>query len=177
MQKEKKLKNVLSTSDEIRLSGTINESIVDGPGIRYVIFTQGCLKRCFLCHNASTQPLDGGYIEKTDKIVKEFIKNPLIQGITISGGEPFLQAKACLYLVNKAHENNLDVYIYSGYKYEELFNSADLDIIRLLNEADYLIDGPFINDLKSYDLLFRGSSNQRLIDLKKTKETGVLAII
>lgn len=168
---------MLSTSDKIRLSGTIKESIVDGPGMRYVIFTQGCLKRCFLCHNADTQPLDGGYIEQTDNIVNEFIKNPLIQGITISGGEPFLQAKACLYLAKKAHEHQLDVYIYSGYKYEELIKSNEPSIISLLEEADFLIDGPFINDLKSYDLLFRGSSNQRLIDLKKTKKSKELVVI
>ncbi len=156
---------------QIRLSGIIKESIVDGPGIRYVIFFQGCKLNCFMCHNPETISLDGGYLECLDKIVSEFKKDPLIQGITLSGGEPFLQKDAALYLVNKAIEANLDIVIYSGYYYEVLKSLNDEIIAEILEKADYLIDGPFIYKQKSLDLLFRGSKNQRIIDLKKTNIT------
>lgn len=166
-----------NTLNKIKLSGTINESIVDGPGFRYVIFTQGCKKRCFMCHNAETQPLDGGYVEDLDNLVKEWRMNPLLQGITISGGEPFLQPKEVLYLVKKAKETNLDVVVYSGYYIDELkrFNNQDVDEILLI--ADYLIDGPFEYMKKDLNLLFRGSNNQRIIDLTKTNSSGELHII
>lgn len=171
MRKEKKLKNVsnILSDKEIRLSGVISESIVDGPGIRYVIFTQGCPKRCFMCHNANTQPLEGGYIESLDKLVNEWRENPLLTGITISGGEPFIQPQKVLYLVRKAKETGLNVVLYSGFYYEELLKMNNDCINAILKEADYLIDGPFEYQLKNLNLLFRGSSNQKIIDLSKTK--------
>jgi len=168
---------VSNTLNKIRLSGVINESIVDGPGFRYVIFTQGCKKRCFMCHNAETQPLDAGYEEDLENIVEDFKKNPLLQGITISGGEPFLQPEAVLYLIKKAKETNLDVIVYSGYYIEELkrFNNKYVD--EILITADYLIDGPFEYMKKDLNLLFRGSNNQRIIDLNITRENNELHII
>lgn len=161
------MSNILN--NQIRLSGIIEESIVDGPGIRFVIFTQGCPKRCFMCHNASTQNLTGGYIENLDKIVDNWCKNPLIDGITISGGEPFIQPDKVLYLVEKALETNLNVLLYSGFYYEELIKMNNKYINEILDKANYLIDGPFEYKLKNLNLLFRGSSNQRIIDLQKTK--------
>ncbi len=170
MLKEKKLKSVSNTlSKTIRLSGIIEESIVDGPGIRYVIFTQGCLKRCYQCHNEETHALDGGYEQKLDEIVEAWRKNPLIKGITLSGGEPFLQADQCLHLIKKAKETNLNVIIYSGYYYEELLKFPSPSIKQILDQSDYLIDGPFEYRLKNLNLLFRGSTNQRIIDLQATK--------
>lgn len=177
MLKERKLKNVLNTSSEIRLSGIINESIVDGPGFRYVIFTQGCHKRCEGCHNAKTQPLDGGYLEQVDNVVKDFRKNPIIQGITISGGEPFLQPKAVLNLIKKAKETNLDVIVYSGYYYHELASFNDNYINEILKAADYLIDGPFEMKNISLNVLFRGSTNQRIINLQETTNLDDLVFV
>jgi len=155
MLNAKKLKNVsnILNKDEIRLSGIIKESIVDGPGFRYVIFTQGCPKRCFMCHNASTQPLEGGYIEKMDNLVNDWRKNPLLSGITVSGGEPFIQPEAVLYLVRKAKETDLNVVLYSGFYYDELLKMNNEYIKSLLEEADYLIDGPFEYQLKNLNLL------------------------
>lgn len=164
------------SSDEIRLSGIIEESIVDGPGFRFVIFTQGCPKRCFLCHNEETQSLTGGYIEKLDKIVSMFSNNPLIKGITISGGEPFIQPDKVLYLVRKAKELNLNVLLYSGFYYNELQRMND-SVKTILKEADYLIDGPFVHTEKNLNLLFRGSNNQRIIDLKETNKINDLVFI
>lgn len=166
-----------SISNEIRLSGVIGESIVDGPGFRYVIFTQGCRKRCFMCHNSETQSLDGGYIERIDRIVNDWRKNPMLQGITISGGEPFLQPEAVLQLIKKAKETNLDVIVYSGYYYHELKNYNNKYVNEILETADYLIDGPFEMWNKSLNVLFRGSTNQRIINLKKSTDESNLHFI
>lgn len=171
------MKNVSNTLNEIRLAGIIKESIVDGPGLRYVIFTQGCLKRCFLCHNAKTQSLDGGYFESLDKMVNDFKSNPILQGITISGGEPFLQPEAVLYLVKKAKEIGLDVIVYSGYYYHELKKYKNEFVQDILKTADYLIDGPFEAWHKSLSIHFRGSTNQRIIDLRKTTDENNLYTI
>lgn len=168
-QSVKKWKNVSNIlSNPIHLSGTISESIVDGPGIRFVIFTQGCPKRCFMCHNEETQSLTGGFHESMDKLVSQWRKNPLLSGITISGGEPFLQPKEVLYLIDKALETNLNIVVYSGFYYEELLKMKNKYIQEILAKANYLIDGPFEHQLKNLNLLFRGSSNQRIIDLKET---------
>jgi len=155
MQKEKKLMNVsnILNNNEIRLSGIIEESIVDGPGYRFVIFTQGCPKRCFMCHNEETQSLTGGYIEKLENIVNMFKKESLIEGITISGGEPFIQPDKVLYLVKEAKKLNLNVLLYSGFYYEELVKQNNKYINEILNTADYLIDGPFEYKLKNLNLL------------------------
>lgn len=168
--REKKLKNVsnILNNDEIKLSGVIRESIVDGPGLRYVIFTQGCPKRCFMCHNAETQPLDGGYVEKLDNIVNDFKKSPILSGITISGGEPFIQPDKVYYIVKEAKDYGLDVLLYSGFYYEELLRMNNDYVNKILKIADYLIDGPFEYQLKNLNILFRGSTNQRIIDLKET---------
>jgi len=179
MQKEKKLMNVsnILNNNEIRLSGIIEESIVDGPGYRFVIFTQGCPKRCFMCHNEETQSLTGGYIEKLENIVNMFKKESLIEGITISGGEPFIQPDKVLYLVKEAKKLNLNVLLYSGFYYEELVKQNNKYINEILNTADYLIDGPFEYKLKNLNLLFRGSSNQRIINLKETNKENKLIFI
>ena len=166
-----------SISSEIRLSGVIGESIVDGPGFRYVIFTQGCRKRCFMCHNAETQSLDGGYIERIDRIVNDWRKNPMLQGITISGGVLFLQPEAVLQLIKKAKETSLDVIVYSGYYYHELKNYNNKYVNEILETADYLIDGPFEMWNKSLNVLFRGSTNQRIINLKKSTNENNLHFI
>lgn len=179
MLKEKKLMNVsnILSNNEIRLSGIIEESVVDGPGYRFVIFTQGCPKSCFMCHNAETQSMTGGYIEKLDNIVNSFTKESLIEGITISGGEPFIQPDKVLYLVKKAKEHNLNVLLYSGFYYEELIKLNNEHVNEILNTADYLIDGPFNYKLKNLNLLFRGSSNQRIINLKETNLNNKLSFV
>lgn len=165
------------SDSEIRISGIITESIVDGPGIRFVLFTQGCKKRCYGCHNEATQDLNGGMIEQLDDIVKLWRKNPMLQGITISGGEPFLQPDKVLYLAKKAKETGLDVVVYSGYYYDELKGFENESIDELLETADYLIDGPFQYRNKNLEILFRGSSNQRIVDLGKTKLHGSLVLL
>ena len=166
MLKGRKFQNVSNIIKKVRLSGVIEESIVDGPGLRYVIFFQGCHKRCYMCHNPKTWDILGGYLQNLDELVKSFSNNPLLKGITISGGEPFLQPEPLLYLTKKAQENNLDVIIYSGYYYNELIKFNNPTVLEVLKTANYLIDGPFEYLKKDLSLLFRGSGNQRIMDLK-----------
>ena len=153
---------------KIRLAGIIRESIVDGPGIRFVVFTQGCKHNCKGCHNPETHDLNGGYETDTDKILEEIKKNPLLKGVTFSGGDPFLQAYPLSLLAKEIHKLNLDVVVYTGYTYEQLLTGFDEhpDWKDLLKETDILIDGPFILEKRDLRLQFRGSGNQRIIHIK-----------
>ena len=149
---------------KLRISGIVNDSIVDGPGIRLTVFTQGCLFNCPNCHNPQTHDLNGGYDQEISEIMALIENNSLLDGVTISGGEPFLQPKALLNLVKQIKSLSLSVMVYSGYTFEQLIN--DTTKRALLQEIDYLVDGLFIEKLKSLELLYRGSSNQRLIDVQ-----------
>lgn len=153
---------------KIRIAGTASDSIVDGTGLRYTIFTQGCCHHCPGCHNPETHDLSGGKEMDTKDIIAEFKKNPLMSGITLSGGEPFLQPQACLELAKAAHAIGRDVWAYTGYTLEELRGKADADVDALLDEVDVLVDGRFVMEDRSLELRFRGSRNQRIIDMKKT---------
>ena len=159
---------------EIRIAGIVNDSIVDGPGFRLAVFTQGCPHDCPGCHNPATHPFDGGRLESTDKIVETMADNPLLDGITLTGGEPFQQPAACAELARRAHQKGLNVWSYSGYTYEKLRELAQRDegVNALLSEIDVLVDGPFLLKERSLELLYCGSKNQRIIDMKKTRETG-----
>ena len=154
---------------QIRLSGYILESIVDGPGIRTVVFTQGCPHHCKGCHNPKTHPFDKGKLIEIEEIVDILSSNPLSSGLTISGGEPFVQVEEVLELINQYKKINPkhDIIIYTGYTYEYLKNLNDHMINEILSKIDILIDGPYIEELRDLTLEFRGSSNQRIISLKK----------
>lgn len=156
---------------KIRLAGIVRESIVDGPGIRFVVFTQGCKHNCKGCHNPETHDLNGGYETDTEKILDEIKKNPLLKGVTFSGGDPFLQAYPLSLLAKEVHRLNLDVVVYTGYTYEQLLAGSNEhpDWEDLLKETDILIDGPFILEKRDLRLQFRGSSNQRIICIKKSR--------
>ncbi len=162
----------------LRLAGVVRESIVDGPGMRYTVFAQGCPHHCPGCHNAHTWPLSGGFETEPEQIISEMQKNPMLRGITLSGGEPFCQCKAMAELAALTHAAGYDVIAYTGYLFEELIKNAkaDPDILALLQETDILIDGPFLQEQKSYDLRFRGSKNQRAIDVKASLSGGLTLI-
>ncbi len=157
---------------EIRVSGLVNDSIVDGPGLRFSVFTQGCSHGCEGCHNPESHDFDGGTIRHTDEVIALMKKNPLLDGVTLTGGEPFCQWEPCLEIAKGAHAMGLNVWAYSGYLYEELLELAPA----LLNEVDVLVDGKFILEERSLELKYKGSRNQRLIDIKKTRETGELTL-
>lgn len=156
--------------DSVRISGIVKESIVDGEGIRYVVFTQGCFHNCVDCHNPATHNPDGGEQKPVDTIIDEIISNPLIKGVTFSGGEPFLQPKplAAIAVAVKAHGK--DVWVYSGYTFEELSAMSDKRV--LLEQIDVLVDGRFELTQRDLTLRFRGSANQRVLDCKQSLASG-----
>lgn len=163
---------------DLRVFGKANDSIVDGPGLRYALFVQGCVHNCKGCHNPQSHPQDGGYIQDTDEIFEEIQKNPLLDGVTFSGGEPFLQAQALTALAKKIKEAGLNLYVYTGFTFEELLDGANDENFwgELLKYTDFLVDGKFEEDKKHYTLLFKGSENQRIIDVQSSL-SGELKII
>ena len=156
--------------DQIRIAGVVKESIVDGPGIRYVVFTQGCPHKCPGCHNPQTHSYDGGKLVKISEIAEDIKKNPLLKGITISGGEPFAQAKAVLKIISMLEDKKYNIMVYTGYKYEDLieYENEENGYLELLKSIDILIDGRFEIEKKSEFIPFRGSTNQRAIDVKES---------
>ncbi len=155
-----------------RIAGVVNDSIVDGPGIRLTVFTQGCPHRCPGCHNPQTHDFAGGSEGDTAEIIAKMKKNPLLDGLTLSGGEPFAQPEACAELARAAHGLGLNVWSYSGYTFEELRKQGTEAQKALLRELDVLVDGRFVLEKRSLDCRFRGSTNQRLIDVPKSLKAG-----
>lgn len=151
----------------MRIASYTSESIVDGPGFRFTVFVQGCSHHCKGCHNPQTWDFEGGYEISVDELIAEAKKSPLNVGITISGGEPFQQELECWRLAFAAHEAGLDVWVYSGFTLKQILKGAVYDDVTalFLSEIDVLVDGPFIEELKSYECEFRGSTNQRIIDI------------
>lgn len=164
---------------KINLSGIVSESIVDGPGIRMTLFTQGCPHHCKGCHNPETWAFEEKTMGDVDKILAFALKNPLLKGLTFSGGEPFCQGEALAELAEKCHANGLDIMCYTGYVFEDLVEGfkEKPEWEKLLKQCDYLVDGPFKLEERSLMLLFRGSKNQRYIDVKKSFKQGKVVLM
>lgn len=160
----------------LRISGTVSESIVDGKGFRYVIFTQGCPHHCPGCHNPQTHDFTGGKVVDTEQFLQEIKENPLLKGVTFSGGEPFCQPAPLAELAEKIHALGLDVTVYTGYTYEQLTAMPDAAVHALLAQTDVLVDGPFRIEKRDLTLHFRGSANQRVIDLNATRRENCLVL-
>lgn len=158
----------------LRLAGIIKESVVDGPGLRFVVFAQGCNHHCKKCHNQETWDPARGYEISVDQLLEQIKGVKLIKGVTLSGGDPFLQAGPFALLAKKLKVAGFDVMTYTGYTFEELQEMAekDDDIKALLVASDILVDGPYIDEKRDISLPFRGSSNQRLINLPETLKKG-----
>ena len=146
---------------KIRIAGIEPESTVDGEGVRFAIFMQGCLRRCKGCHNPETHALNGGRFIDTSEIISAVRSNPLLDGITLTGGEPFLQIDAVNEIARGAIEWGLCGWGYTGFTYDEVQP-------HWLKYIDVLVDGAYIENLRDLELQFRGSSNQRIIDVKKS---------
>ncbi len=159
---------------KLRIAGIVPESVVDGPGFRYTVFTQGCRHHCKGCQNPQTHDFNGGYTVDTDDLFTEMSEDPLIKGLTFSGGDPFEQPAPLAELAEKAHAVGKDIMVYTGYTFEQLLERAknDPDTAALLRQADVLIDGPFILEQLNLELKFRGSDNQRVIDVPRSLEQG-----
>ena len=155
----------------IRLNGIVSDSIVDGPGLRLAVFTQGCPHHCPGCHNPATHDPEGGYAADTAAVLASLKENPLLDGLTLSGGEPFEQPEACLELALGAKSRGLTVWAYSGYTYEALMKKGGA-VAALLDACDVLVDGPFVLAQRSLELDFRGSRNQRLVDVPQSRRAG-----
>ncbi len=155
----------------VRLAADIQpDSILDGSGIRTVIWFQGCLHNCKGCQNPETHDMNGGMVVDVDEL-KMKLKNLKYQsGITLSGGDPFFQPEAALEIAKFAKSVGLNVWAYTGFTYEALL--SDKNRLDLLKNVDVLVDGKFMMDKKSLNCKFRGSTNQRLIDVKKSLEAG-----
>ena len=199
----------MPTPTTIRLFGTVSDSIVDGPGMRFSVFVQGCTHKCPGCHNPESWPADAGEETCIDQLVARIRANKLTTGVTLSGGDPFEQPAASAELARQVKAAGLNVWVYTGYVYEDLLRMAGeaagvgeapeagagttdeapeaseratgeasaageraQAIRHLLEYADVLVDGPFVQAKRSLDLKYCGSSNQRLIDMNKTRAAG-----
>lgn len=162
---------------ELKIAGVVKESIVDGRGIRYTVFTQGCPHHCPGCHNPQTHDFHGGKTVEVGELFEEFQKNPMLKGMTFSGGEPFCQPEPLAELAKQVRGMGKDVTVFSGWTYEQLLEKHDPQVDALLQETDVLIDGPFLEEQKNLELAFRGSENQRVIDLKETRRKGQLVLL
>lgn len=155
----------------IRLSHELQaDSIVDGEGIRAIVWTQGCSHNCEGCHNQETHSFDGGFIKNIDDLKKEIANLKNHDGITFSGGDPMFQVRPILELAKYAKELGLNTWCYTGFTFEQLLTMTkrNKSLLELLNNIDVLVDGRFVLSEKSMDILFRGSKNQRIIDVKKS---------
>lgn len=159
---------------EIRLAGVEKESIVDGPGFRYTIFVQGCPHLCEGCHNPHTHAFDGGYLADTDELFADIQRNPLLKGVTFSGGEPFCQCEPLYALGMRLHEAGYNIITYTGYTFEELVAEASDESgnAKLLEVTDILIDGMFLLPQRNLLLKFIGSENQRILDCRASLQQG-----
>ena len=153
------------------LSGIVQDSIVDGPGIRTTIFCQGCPHHCPGCHNEETWAFGCGTPMEEEILLEIVRSNPLCRGVTFSGGEPFAQPIGFAKLAKLLREQGYEVASYTGYTFEELLKGTE-DQKQLLSTIDILIDGPFLLAEKSLEISFRGSRNQRILDVPKSLAAG-----
>lgn len=169
-----KMKSLEGASTRLRVAGIVEESFVDGPGIRFVVFAQGCPHRCPGCHNPQTHSYTGGMLMEPGAILARMASNPLLDGLSLSGGEPFEQAGPFAELAEGAHARGYDVMTWTGYTFEFLLEHRDgrPGWRRLLEASDVLVDGPFLIGRRSLGLLYRGSGNQRVLDLRESLREG-----
>lgn len=153
-----------------RLAGEIKHSLVNGPGIRYVIFFQGCPHHCRGCQNPETHDISGGMEADTDDVVERIRAAKFLDGVTLSGGDPLMQPDACSTIAKAIHEMGLSVWVYTGWKMEDVLHDAHKR--EALHYVDVLVDGEFVSTLQGEESLFRGSSNQRFIDVQKSLSTN-----
>lgn len=158
---------------KLRIAGTVSDSITDGPGLRYAIFVQGCPHGCKGCHNPQTHDFGGGKEVDIRELLEEGLHNPLLCGVTFSGGEPMCQAMALAELASEFRKNGVDdIACYTGFLVEDLLAGKVGGALGLMKELDVLVDGPFVQSERCYEAKFKGSSNQRVIDVQATLREG-----
>lgn len=164
---------------KIRLAGIAYESLVNGPGMRRVFFSQGCKHNCKGCFNPDTHDFNAGVEMDMDELIKDVIENPMLKGVTFSGGDPLERAKEFAYMAKKFKEHGLNVWSYTGYTFEYLMDNLETrpEWKEYLKYIDVLVDGKFEIENKDESLKFRGSSNQRIIDVQESLKTGMIVIL
>ena len=160
----------------MRYHNITKDDMLNGEGLRTVLWVAGCSHNCPGCHNPETHDPAGGREASLEELAERMLANPLTDGVTLSGGEPFLQAAECAALARIAREKGLNVWTYTGYTWEALWEENDADKLALLKETDVLVDGPFLLAERSLELQFCGSRNQRLIDVKKSLAEGKVVL-
>ena len=163
----------------IKLSGIAYESLVNGPGMRRVFFAQGCKHNCKGCFNPDTHDFNGGEEMDMDELISDTLNNPILRGVTFSGGDPWEQADKFAYMAKAFKDNELDVWSYTGYTYEYILENKDekLGWNDLLNNIDVLVDGKFEENKMQDGLKFKGSINQRIIDVKESIRLNEIIIM
>ena len=150
------------------------DSIVDGEGIRSVIWFQGCSHNCPGCHNPETHDFNAGVIVSLEEMKAQIDELEYQAGVTFSGGDPMMQVEALTELASYVKEKGMNVWCYTGFTFEELIILAEKNdnYKKALEQIDVLVDGKFVLELKSFDVQFRGSSNQRILDVSKSLKEG-----
>ena len=157
----------------LKLAGIAGDSIVDGPGIRTTYFAQGCPHHCEGCHNPGTHDPAGGKELSTEEIIKTMLSNPLTDGLTLSGGDPFFQPEPCAEIARAAKAHGLNVWAYTGWTFDQLLADPRPAVRALLEQCDVLVDGPFVLAQRSLALKWRGSANQRILDVPRSLAAGI----
>ena len=163
---------------KVRISGVKKHSSVNGPGVRYVLFFQGCPHNCPGCQNPETHDPMGGTERDTADVIREILQTKYLDGLTFSGGDPLMQPQAVIEIATAVKEAGLNIWLYTGWTFEQIRNGAAGETAKeALARLDVLVDGPFVEKLKTGNAIWRGSDNQRLIDVKQSlKENKVVEL-
>ncbi|MCL2220869.1 MAG: anaerobic ribonucleoside-triphosphate reductase activating protein [Oscillospiraceae bacterium] len=163
----------------MQIAGIVEDSIVDGPGLRFVVFTQGCQFRCAGCHNPDTWDESGGENIDVAKLIDKMRANPLTDGLTLSGGEPFEQVADSAQLAAAARSFGLNVWVFTGFVFEELcrLSESDASISEFLGNIDVLVDGPYVESERTLSVKWCQSRNQRVLDIRQSLVTGAPVLL
>lgn len=157
----------------VKIAGAKRHSSVNGPGVRYVLFMQGCSHQCPGCQNPETHDIEAGEEMTVQEVIDDILSTRYLDGLTLSGGDPLLQPKASLEIAKNAKETGLNVWLYTGWTFEQIMaGKAGREAKEVLSFIDVLVDGPFVEALRSEDVLWRGSTNQHLVDVQKSLANG-----
>lgn len=157
----------------VRIAGSKPHSAVNGPGVRYVLFMQGCHHHCPGCQNPETHDLLGGTEFTIEEVLAEIRSTRYLDGVTLSGGDPFAQPEACYELAKAIREAGLNLWVYSGWTFAQIIEGKAGDKAKeILPYIDVLVDGPYVESLRSEEVIWRGSSNQMLVDVQESLRQG-----
>lgn len=157
----------------VRIAGQKRHSSVNGPGVRYVLFMQGCTHNCSGCQNPETHDLMGGTEMTVQEVVEDILHTKYLDGVTLSGGDPLAQPEATKEIARMLKEEGMNIWLYTGYTWKQIMEGRAGEAAKeVLPYIDVLVDGPFIESLLSEDVIWRGSSNQHLINVKEMLNGG-----